>query len=115
MKEKEQREKDGSCGCFSSCKSSCLSCFDIEKLLFPIFFSHYRDLKREDMLLSWFLSVTLPFYASVALIYWFFEETVPMHADPPMSRWSSYAVDLMFTFIVPMTVLSFSHGIIDIP
>jgi len=69
---KEDEEDTSACGCLSSCRDTMASIFDIEKLLYLIFFSHYRDLRREKLCTNWVMTVSVPFYASVVLLYWFF-------------------------------------------
>ena len=55
--------------------------FDVEKFLFLLFFTHYKDLKRERLRLSWLMQVTLPFYASVGLIHWVMKACIPKLDD----------------------------------
>ena len=85
--------------------------FDIEKFLFPIFFLHYRNLRKESLRLSWIIHVSLPFYASVGLIYWFMKASIPIDdPDEPgknFVRSHALALDFFFTLIVPMTILVF--------
>ena len=105
------------CGCLTSCGENIVALFDLEKLLYPLFFNHYRNLRREKLLRSWLLSVTVPFYASVVLVYTLFQKTSP-DFDPDgnilnqQSPLKSYAVNMLFILVVPMTVISFGHGVI---
>ena len=38
------------CGCLTSCGENIVALFDLEKLLYPLFFNHYRNLRRERLL-----------------------------------------------------------------
>lgn len=79
--------------------------FELEKLLYPCFFLNYRSLKRKKMRLQWVMQVTAPFYVSVGLLYWFLKVT---SEESMISQGHALAVDLMFTLVVPMTILVFS-------
>lgn len=85
--------------------------FDREKLLYPCFFLNYRSLKRNRMRLQWILQVTIPFYVSVGLLYWFL--VVTSERSSVSAQGYAMAADLMFTLIVPMTILVFSQNIME--
>ena len=87
-----------------------LDALDIEKLLFIVFFNHFRRLKQAGKLIQWFCIVTVPLYAGLFLL----NLLVTLNMES-YSNYQLLAVDMVLTVAVPLTILSFAYSVLQFP
>ena len=81
--------------------------FDIEKVLYCLFFYQFRRLRQAGKLMQWLCVVTVPFYICIGILN--------MLVTADMQGFSNYqllAVDMLFTVAVPMTIVSFANSVL---